>query len=95
MYAENRNRVENQLLAVQQIANALSSQLRIADEKLTSLEDLIGEMRVRMEKRGIATHYVVKRQHFEHVTSVAVDVNRVGGSLLPGTSLRLPPYYSS
>jgi hypothetical protein len=47
---------ENQLLAAQQLVIALTRQLRLADEKLTTLEDLIGDLRTRMRKRGLSIH---------------------------------------
>lgn len=59
--AQNRFRVENQLLAAQQLVNVLASQLRIHDERLASIEDLIGEVRARMHTRGLMTHFVVRR----------------------------------
>jgi hypothetical protein len=54
--------VENQLLATQQTILVLTAQLRIADEKLTTVEDLVGEVRARMHTRGLATNPIVKRQ---------------------------------
>ncbi|KAF9784418.1 hypothetical protein BJ322DRAFT_1109131 [Thelephora terrestris] len=55
IYAQDRTRAENQLLAAQQLVNALARQLRLADERLISLEDLIAEVRVRMRMRGLST----------------------------------------
>ena len=56
VYAQERTRAENQLLAAKQLVTALTRQLRIADEKLTSVEDFIGEVRVRMRMRGLQTY---------------------------------------
>ena len=52
-------RLENQLLAAQQTINALTAQLGIADKKLTTLEDLIGEVHTRMHARGLSTSVAV------------------------------------
>lgn len=60
-YANERARTENQLVAAQQTVAALAAQLRMADQKLVTIEDLIGEVRVRMHTRGLATHPVVRR----------------------------------
>jgi hypothetical protein len=46
-------RAENKLLAAQEIVKALTIQLRIADQKLTTIEDLIGDIRARMHVRGL------------------------------------------
>ena len=54
-YARDRTRLENQILAAQQTITALKTQLGIADKKLTTIEDLIGEVRTRMHSRGLAT----------------------------------------
>jgi len=60
-YAQDRTRLENQLLAAQQTVHALKTQLGIADQKLVSLEDLIGEVRTRMQNRGLHTRQPVRR----------------------------------
>ena len=59
-YAQERARAENQLFAAQQNVGALTTELRIADEKLTTIEDLIGEVRTRMQTRGLVTHPAVQ-----------------------------------
>lgn len=51
-YAQDRTRLENQLLAAQQTILALTAELGIADKKLTTLEDLIGEVCTRMHSVG-------------------------------------------
>lgn len=61
MYAQERLRAENHLLAAQQNVVAMTAQLRMANEKLTTMEDLIGEVRTRMYKRGLATHPIILR----------------------------------
>ena len=61
VYAQDRTRLENQILAAQQTIHALTTQLGIADKKLTSLEDLIGEVRTRMHARGLHTSPPVRR----------------------------------
>ena len=53
--AQDRARTENQLFAAQQTVRALSTQLRIADEKLVIMEDLVGEVRTRMHRCGLPT----------------------------------------
>ena len=63
-------RLENQLLAAQQTINALTAQLGIADKKLTTLEDLIGEVRTRMHARGLSTSVAVRRP-FPKTTALA------------------------
>ena len=72
VYAQERARTENQLFAAKQVVTALSTQLRIADEKLTTIEDLIGEVRTRMHTRGLATHPSVSRPSHKSVTSAVV-----------------------
>ena len=59
--AQERARAENQLYAAQQAVTALSTELRMADEKLNVIEDLVGEVRVRMHRRGLATHPINQR----------------------------------
>ena len=59
--AQERVRTENQLFAAQQAVTALSAQLRMADEKLNIIEELVGEVRVRMHRRGLATHPITRR----------------------------------
>lgn len=59
--AQERARTENQLFAAQQTVTALSTELRMADEKLSIMEDLIGEVRIRMHRRGLTTFPVVQR----------------------------------
>ena len=58
-----RMRAENQLFAAQQTVIALSSQLRMAEEKLVSIEDLIGEVGMRMYKRGLKSHPTMRWKH--------------------------------
>ena len=58
---QERARAENQLYAAQQSVSALETELRIADEKLNIVEDLVGEVRTRMHRRGLATHPVTQR----------------------------------
>ena len=72
VYAQERTRTENQLYAAQQAVTALTIQLRIDDEKLTSLEDLIGELRTRMQRRGLATHPTVSRAACKQITRTIV-----------------------
>lgn len=55
-------RAENLLHAAQQTITALTAQLRVAQDKLTSIEDLIGEVRTRLYTRGIETHPIVQRR---------------------------------
>ena len=59
--AQERARTENQLYAAQQAVTALSTQLRMADEKLNIVEELVGEVQVRMLRRGLATHPITRR----------------------------------
>ena len=59
--AQERARAENQLFAAQQIVSALTTQLRVADEKLGVIEDLVGEVRTRMHRRGLTTHPIIQR----------------------------------
>ena len=54
--------MENQLLAAQQTIVVLTAQLWIADEKLTTVEDLVGEVRAKMHTQGLVTHLIVKQQ---------------------------------
>jgi hypothetical protein len=61
VYARDRMKAENLLLAAQQTVVALSFQLRMAEQRLTCLEDLIGEVRVRMYHRGLESHHKVER----------------------------------
>ena len=72
VYAQDRARTENQLFAAQQNVNTLTTQLRIADEKLITIEDLIGEVRTRMQSRGLATHPTVRRPLAKVVPSASV-----------------------
>ena len=53
---QDRIRTENQLLAAQQLVIALKRQLWLADEKLTTVEELIGDLRTRMRMRGLSVH---------------------------------------
>ena len=53
---QDRIRTENQLLAAQQLVIALKRQLRLADEKLTTVEELIGDLRTRMCMCGLLVH---------------------------------------
>ena len=71
-YAQERARAENQLFAAQQNVSALATELRIADEKLTTIEDLIGEVRTRMQTRGLATHPAVRRLPLKSSLSAGV-----------------------
>ena len=72
VYAQERARTENQLFAAKQVVTALSTQLWIADEKLTTIEDLIGEVRMRMHTRGLATHPTISRPFHKSVVSAGV-----------------------
>ena len=53
-------RTENQLFAAQQTVTALSTELQMADEKLSVMEDIIGEVRIRMHRRGLTTFPIVQ-----------------------------------
>ena len=55
-YAEDRSRAENGLLTAQQMLHVMQVQLHIADKKLVTVEDLIGEIRTRMRDRGLPSH---------------------------------------
>ena len=59
LYAQEHIRTENQLFAAQQTITALTTQLRIADKRLSTIEDLVGEVRTRMQSCGLATHLTV------------------------------------
>ena len=52
-------RTKNLLFAAQQTVSALTTQLHIVDEKLSTIEDLIGEVRTRMYLHGLPTHPIV------------------------------------
>ena len=70
-------RVENLLLAAQQTVIALATQLQMADKKLRTIEDLIGEVRTRMYARGLATHPVVQRKRQSPRSAPLVNVGNI------------------
>ena len=60
MYVQDCMKTENMLLAAQQTVVTLTAQLHTSEEKLTSIEDLIGELRTRMYMHGLESHQVVE-----------------------------------
>ena len=66
-------RTENQLYAAQQAVSALTIQLRIANEKLNTIDDVVGEVRNRMQRRGLATHPITQRPSPNIVLSVGLS----------------------
>jgi len=73
-YTQDRMRLENQILAAQQTLHALTTELGIADQKLASFEDLIGEVRMRMQSRGLPTYPPTVRRQLPRTTApAAVD----------------------
>ena len=52
-------RAENQLFAAQQTVIALSSQLPMAEQRLVSIEDLIGEVRTVEQAQVYSIYYTV------------------------------------
>ena len=72
-FSKDRTRLENQLLAAQQTISTLTTELGIADKRLTTVEDLIGEVRHRMQARGLSTSPTVRRPLPKGVTLVSAD----------------------
>lgn len=71
--AQERARAENQLYAAQLTVTALTKQLRVADEKLTTIEDVVGEIRTRMHRCGLPTHPITQRLPPKSVFSVELS----------------------
>ena len=72
-FSQDRTRLENQLLAAQQTISTLTTELGIADQRLTTVEDLIGEVRHRMQARGLSTNPAIRRPRPKGVTLVPAD----------------------
>jgi len=51
----------------------MAAQLRMADEKLFTIEDLIGQVRARMCTRGLATNPPVRRPFPKSAAPVPAD----------------------
>ena len=85
IYMQDRTRKENQLLAAQQTIVTLTAELRIADEKLITIEDIVGEVRARMNKRGLATHPITRRP----LSIVPTPASTVTSPQQP----RMPPFF--
>ena len=81
--AQDRARTENQLFAAQQTVSAFSTQLRIADEKLVIMEDLVGEVRTRMHMRGLTTFPGSQHPSLRAVSDIASS-NTVSAGPPPG-----------
>ena len=76
LYVQEHTRTENQLFAAQQTITALTTQLRIADKRLSTIEDLVGEVRTRMQSHGLAMHLTVQHAFRKPILSANVTNNK-------------------
>ena len=58
MFAEEKARVENILNLAREKVEFYQTMLGITESKLGGIEDLIGNIRFRLQQRGISTHLI-------------------------------------
>ena len=89
LYVQECTRTENQLFAAQQTITALTTQLHIANERLSTIEDLVGEVRTRMQSHGLATHPTVQHAFRKPILSANVTNNKPSCEFLgPSVSIQ-------
>jgi hypothetical protein len=84
VYAQNLTTAENLLEAAQQTVIALTTQVRIANERLETIEDFIGDVRTRLYMRGIESFPAFQRKRQASTPSPSINLDAYH-----------PPYVSS